>query len=286
LPSIAPDERNHPRLAEVHPLATQAIRGDETAASVSSDYAGFGSTIGVRLRSMIRDAWEICRLPQVEIDLMCRAAANNDPFYERLVRDFYATTRRRHRRFPLFRQNSLGLALAHLPATFDEYFMAIEASARRNVKKARRLGYHFGPIEFNDHMADIGEIRRSAETRQGAMPDEFLTGEVPRCSDPPPKDDTHGWPYFGVLKGNKLVAYAGCFVCGQVCVLEHIYGHIAYQSNGVVPLLIVGIAQHLIEHRPPVQYFCYDTYFGASINMRRFKRKFLFRPHKVKWVLG
>ena len=68
--------------------------------------------------------------------------------------------------------------------------------------------------------------------------------------------------------------------------LEHVYGHADRQPDGVVPMLIVGIAEHLIRQRPMVKYFCYGTYFGASTTMRRFKRKFLFEPHRVDWQLG
>jgi hypothetical protein len=239
-----------------------------------------------RWRRALDDFREMLKLPRVEVNLMLSATRENDPFYQRLVLELYASTRRRHPRFPLIRQKTFGVALARLPDSFDQYFMAIEAAGRRNVKKARRLGYRFAPIRFNDHIADVTEIRRSTDRRQGPMPKEFLQEEVNPCTDPPSTTQLHEWPYFGVLKDEKLFAYAGCFICGEICFLEHIYGHSAFHSDGIVPMLIVGIAQHLIESRPSVRYYCYSNYFGASITLRRFQRKFLFLPHKVKWVLG
>lgn len=239
-----------------------------------------------RWRILLDDFYKALTLPRVEVNLMYRATLDNDPFYRGLARDFYASTQRRQPRFPLIRHKALGVALAHLPSSFDEFFMAIEAAGRRNVKKAGRLGYRFAPINFNDHLVDIGEIWHSTDTRQGPMPEEFLKAEIKRCTDPPSRSLTHGWPYFGVLNGDKLFAYAGCFVCGEICILEQIYGHSAYHPDGIVPMLIVGIAQHLIESRPSVRYFCYGSYFGAGTTMRRFQRKFLFHPYKVKWVLG
>ncbi|HEX5444151.1 MAG TPA: hypothetical protein VFW87_10000, partial [Pirellulales bacterium] len=67
--------------------------------------------------------------------------------------------------------------------------------------------------------------------------------------------------------------------------LEHILGDAAYHAEGVVPLLIVSLAKHLREQYPEVKYFVYGTYFGAREAMRRFKRKFLFMPHRVQWKL-
>jgi hypothetical protein len=238
----------------------------------------------VKVTQLVRDLWEVPRLPRVQVCLQAERARANDPFYQQLVEEFYASTQSRHRRFPLIRANRLGVALCRLPRDFKEYFMKIEAAARRNVKKACRLGYEFRQIQYNEHLGDVAEIRRSARERQGALPNEFLNGDVRPSNNPPSLDTAHDYPYFGVLKEGKLYAYAGCFVCGEICLLEHIYGHAAWQPDGIVPMLIVGIAEHLIIRRPGVKYFCYGTYFGASLTMRRFKRKFLLEPHKVEWI--
>ena len=175
------------------------------------------------------------RFPRVEVNLKYSEALHNHPFYRQLVLDFYSSTQRRHPRFPLVRQKTLGVPLLELPSSFNKYFMAIEAAGRRNVKKAKRLGYHSALINYNDHLAQIGEIRRSTDTRQGPMTKEFLHADIKPCTDPPSTTLTHGWPYFGVLRDDTLFAYAGCFVCGEICILEHIYGHSDYQSDGIVP---------------------------------------------------
>src|SRR5690606_5127016 len=119
------------------------------AASISSIVDGF------------RDAWQVRSLPRAEVKLMASAAKLNHPFYERLVQEFYAMCRRRHRRWFWIRQFEVGVALCRLQESFDEYFSSIEASARRNVKKARRLGYTVRIINYNEHLDDITAIRRS-----------------------------------------------------------------------------------------------------------------------------
>lgn len=232
------------------------------------------------------DLRELARLPEVTIDLMMRATRENDPFYERMVRDFYGETRARHRRFPLLRHWRYGVALCPLPATADDYFASIEAAARRNYKKAQRLGYRFERLEHNRFLSDMKEIHSSTDVRQGRMPDHLVHGEVKPCSDPPSRTNVHDYPYFGILKDGKLVAYSGSLVAGEAFLIEQLYGHAAHHADGVVPMLLIEMAGHIRAHYPHVKYYVNEMYYGAGETMRRFKRKFGFLPHKVRWVLG
>jgi len=225
-------------------------------------------------------------MPRVSVDLMCRETAANDSFYEDLVRDFHAATRKRHPKFPLVKMDEFGVALADLPKSFDEYFMMIEASARRNFKKAKRKGYKFKRIDYNAFLDDVREIWQSTDVRQGRMPEKFLKGEVSPSSNPPSRTNTHDYPYFGVVLGDKLVSYAGCVVSGEICMIEQLYGHADHHAEGVVPMLIIGIAGYVIDNFPCVKYYGYENFLGAGRNLRRFKKKFKFLPYHVKWVLG
>lgn len=235
---------------------------------------------------MFGDFLSLIRLPRVDINLNHAETVGNDPFYGRIVREFYETTRRRHPKFPLVKRYEYGVALCTIPKEFEAYFMMIEAAARRNFKKAERNGYVFSKIDFNNHLGDIKEIRQSTDVRQGSVASEILNGKVTRCSNPASTTNIHDYPYFGILKDGRLVAYAGCLVAGELCMIEHILGHAARQSDGIVPALIISIARYVMEHYPSVKYYGYGTYFGAGRTMRRFKRKFGFVPHRVKWTLG
>jgi hypothetical protein len=238
-----------------------------------------------RIQLLGEDIRGLLRLPRVEVNLMIDRARDNDPFFERMAREFYREARRRHRKFPLVAAMELGVALCPLTGNMEEYLKLIESSARRNCKKAERLGYRFDKINFNDHLHEIRSIRQSTDTRQGKLPDDFLNGPVAECKNPPSRNPTHDYPYFGILKDGHLYAYAGCMVAGELCMLEHIYGHAAHQENGIVPLMLVGIAQHVMKHHPTVRYYGYGTFFGATPTMRRFKKKFHFLPHRVTWRL-
>lgn len=237
-----------------------------------------------RAAKLIQDTVRLTRLPKIAVNLMHSATAQNDPFYSEIVKEFYQEARRRHRKFPLVRQFEYGMAVCVLPKTAEEYLALIEPAGRRNIKKAARLGYSLERLDYNRHIEDVREILASTDTRQGKRFN--VDQEVKPCSNPPSKTSLHDYPYFGVLKDGKAVAYAGCFVGGEICMIQTIYGHAAHQGDGVVPLLITGVAQQLYEHFPSVKYYVYGTFFGAGETMRRFKTKFAFAPHRVQWVLG
>lgn len=239
-----------------------------------------------RFQLLAEDIRALAKLPRVEVHLMLERTHGHDPFFAQMAQDFYREANQRHRKFPLVAALEHGVALCPLPETMAAYHKLIEASARRNAKKAERLGYRFAKIQFNDHLDDIRAIRQSTEVRQGRLPDEFLNAPVAPCLNPPSRDPHHDYPYFGIVKDGHLYAYAGCLIAGELGMIEHIYGHAAHQENGIVPLMMIGIAGHLMTHHPAVRYYGYGTFFGATATMRRFKKKFHFLPHRVTWVLG
>lgn len=230
---------------------------------------------------------EFRNMPTVCVNLMHEQTAGNDPFYAGVVRGFYDDARRRRLRRLFLRQMTTGVALCRLPDTFDQYFMRVEGSARRNYKKAIREGCTVRRINFNEHLDDIREIWQSTDVRQGkAMPKVYVEGAVRPCDDPPSRNALHDYPYLGAFVGGKMIGYVGCLVAGELCMVEQILGHAGHLTVGAVPQLIIGTADYLFAHHPAVRYYAYGTYFGAKEGLRRFKRKFDFLPHQVEWVLG
>ena len=226
----------------------------------------------------------ISNLPSISIDLMMSSTLDNHPFYRNVTRQFHQNATRRHTKFPLIRQLEYGVAVSLLKSAPPPYSNRVGPAAKRNLKKALRLGYRFERMDYNRHVEDVTAIHRSTKVRQGQeMPKHFFSATAPSIIDPPSTTLTHDYPYFGIFKDDTLVAYASCLIAGELCAIETIYGHADHHSNGVVPLLLVSLADHLIVHHPQVLYYVYDTYFGASETMRRFKRKFLFLPHRVSW---
>lgn len=239
-----------------------------------------------QLKNLISDLRTLRQMPYVAINLAAGETADNDPFYATLVVDFYRYVRRRHPRLLFVRAFEYGVALCCLPQDPGGYEAMIEASGRRNIKKARRAGYGFERIDFNAHLEDILEIRRSADVRQGEVTGYMRSDTVEQCRNPPSRSNVHDYVYYGILKEGRLVAYAGCLVAGELCMIEHILGHADFLGDGIVPLLIADIATDVVVRYPRVRCFAYGTYFGGGETMRRFKKKFGFVPHRVTWEKG
>lgn len=230
---------------------------------------------------------ELRALPRVTINLQCAGTTGNDPFYGQVVREFYREATRRHPKFPLIRQMEYGYSIHHVGEGDDEYLRSIESAGRRNYRKSCRLGYRFERIDYNAHLADVTAILRSAPVRQGRpMPERFFTKDAAPVHNPPSRTNQHDYPYFGILRDGRLLAYASCIVAGELCTIESIYGHAEHLADGIVPMMVIEMAGWVRVHYPGVRYYAYGTYYGASDTMQRFKRKFDFMPHRAHWVLG
>lgn len=227
---------------------------------------------------------ELISLPYVEINLRGGETKGNDPFFGWVVRNFHRTSTRRHPKFPLIRHYEYGITLCPLTGNFDDYFKAIESAARRNYKKACRLGYVFERIDCKQYVDDMTAIVRSTPVRQGRpMPARFFTDGISAPDNPASNSNLHDYPYFGIVRDGRLHAYASCLIAGDICSIETIYGHADHQADGIVPMLLIDIARTMVKHNPDVKYYSYGTYFGASETMQRFKRKFGFIPCRVRW---
>jgi len=238
-----------------------------------------------RANTLLEDVRTARALPQVNVSLMHERTRDNDPFFGQTTTKVYQEYTRRHPRFPLIRFLEYGVAMCPMPEDHDKYWASLDGSARRNVRKAIKLDYQFERIDYNARLGEINAILRSATTRQGEMDADFLARGAKPINDPPSRDNCHDYVYFGVLKDDTVVAYAGCFVAGEILMIHTIFGHAEHQSNGVVPMLIDGIAAEIYRSYPAVRYYAYDKWFGASPNLRRFKQKFRFLPHRVHWRL-
>lgn len=228
----------------------------------------------------------IREMPKVNVNLMLDKCEDNDPFYRKVTLDFFKEATSRHPKFPLVKKLELGIALYNYTGDEDEYFNAVESSARRNFKKASRNGFVFKKINYNDYIDDVWEIRKSAHSRQGKMPEELIKNRPKESTMPKTKTHYHDYPYYGVLnEDGKLVAYAGCLVTGEMAAVEHVYGHAEFQNFGIVPMLYIAMAKQLKEDYPSIRFYSYGTFLGASDTLKRFKKKFQFKPHKVNWIL-
>ncbi len=224
-------------------------------------------------------------MSKVNINLMLSKTKGNVPFYGEMVNQFYSNAQRSHSRCRVIKNYAKGIALCLLSENFDEFFKEIDATIRQDCEKALRSGYTFQKINYNYFLSDIKEIHQSADRRREKLSEEFLKADLKECKNPLSLTNIHDYPYFGVLKDGKLCSYLGCFIAGEICLIEHIFEHAEHHSEGVMPFLIMETARHVLNAYPKVRFYGCGTYFGASESLKRFKRHVCFFPYQVNWLL-
>jgi hypothetical protein len=237
------------------------------------------------MESRLGSLLKLLNLPKISINLMLGKTSGNDPFYADMVKRWHALATARHPKFFFIRQFQYGFALCRLPLTFEEYFQSLKKSARWNYRKAIRKGYEVKRFDVNTKRDEISAILKSTPIRQGKLPKALREGHFPIVNDPPSRTPFHDFFYMGAFRNEKLLAYVSCAIMGELCNLNDIYGHAAFENDGLVPLLLIMVAETVYKSYSTVKYYGFGTYFGARATMRQFKRKFAFYPYHVTWQL-
>lgn len=243
-----------------------------------------------RMKEHVKDFFKEVRrfisMPKLNVNLMYKLTKDNDPFYGMVTKKFYNMCNSYHPKYKVIPRYRYGIAIMSLTKTWSEYFKSLSGPAQRNYRKALKNECVFKRIEYNDYLDDIYDIIHSTDIRQGEMRVNNSDNYMIPNNDPKSNTTYHDYPYFGVLLNNKLVAIGSCLIAGEYAELTTVYGNVKYQQLGIVPFMVINAVRMLIEEYTNVKYFGYDTYFGARVGMRRFKRKMLFSPFKVRWILG
>jgi hypothetical protein len=217
---------------------------------------------------------QLIRLPKAQLMFRQQLAPEH-------VRSTYAMFTKRHPRYKIIRNKTVGAALIDLRdfATREHYLDTIKARncGAWHARRARSRGYVFAEIERNDHVDDIHAINTSVEQRQGRpMDSNYL--EKHEHFEPLPH-----FRYYGVLDpAGRLVAYANFGMYGNFGALAQLIGH--RNNDGIMHLLITEIVCRLIDDGQP-SYIMYDTYFGAQPGLRQFKTIVGFKPYHAKFSL-
>jgi len=224
--------------------------------------------------------FEILKLPAKEISFKncCNECKEN---YLKTYRYFT-----KPHRFKLFKNKSIGVALINLTEydTFEQYYKSINGknSAAYYARKAIRRGYKFIEIDRNDYINDIYEINTSSEIRQGRkMPESYLK-KVEKYQN------EKNYRYFGVVnKDGVLVAYCNIGFYGEFALISSLLGHKEYLNDGIMYLMMVEVNKIVLENykKNGCKYIMYDTFFGASNGLKKFKQKLGYKPYRVKWKL-
>ncbi|MBL7923715.1 MAG: hypothetical protein JNL88_05915 [Bacteroidia bacterium] len=188
---------------------------------------------------------------------------------------------KRHPRFFLIRNKTLGVALLSLQAfpTYAEYLQSVSGknSAAYYSRKAEKANYIFREID-PDTLADaIHAIHHSAETRQGKV----LSSAYLEPLKMYPKNQ-HNF-YYGLFKEDELVAYLWLVKSGELITFNRLMGHAAHLKNGIMFLLVLKGIERIFQLLPRPSYLMYDTLLGASEGLSLFKKRIGFKPFHVNW---
>ncbi len=216
----------------------------------------------------------IARMPVAQLEFRREL---NPPDVARMHRHFT----RRHPRYLVCQNKSIGAALVDL-SRFNDHSAYLDTvkggnSAAAHASKARKKGYRVVEIDRNNYVDQIHAINNSVEVRQGRPMDAIYREKVTQFSNE--KNCT----YMGVLNpAGELVSYANFGTYGNFVAIDRIIGF--RNNDGVMHLLMTDIVGRLIEERK-VRYLMYDTCFGASPGLIKFKTMHGFSPHRAKFSI-
>jgi len=221
-----------------------------------------------KLRRLLKLSLHLSTLPVARLIFH----ADNHPDRARAAYEHFT---RPHRKYKLFRNKSMGMALIHLsgfdsPTAYLEG-MSKNGSASPHSRKAEERGYALRQIDRTSYLEDIEQMNVAAEERQpSTLSDPFGTHERCRC--------------YGAFDANgRLVAYCNVGLYGNFASADELA---AYKNrDGVLYLMLMGIVCELIEEHG-IDYFMYDSFLGAKAGQRKFKRRLGFRPYRVRYELA
>jgi hypothetical protein len=227
----------------------------------------------VKRSSLVTDALEVIRHPGVAIEMSgdegCRV--------------LYGAFTKRHARWRLIQSHRWGVALLRVPDSYDGYLKGSERShLRREVNRAVRAGYAFGPLDPIARLDEVMDVNRSAEERQGRPihPAYLDRDKVRRYFE-------RSTDVYGVTDGSGVLkAYLCLRTCGEVAVVERLLGHSDDLRGGIMWVLLTGAIRELIgqrQERGGPTWMMYDKFSGATVGMRQFKRWLGCEPYRVSW---
>ena len=201
----------------------------------------------------------------------------NPPHVERIYQHFT----KRHPKYKVFQNKSLGAALVNLSGyrSREDYIGSVKGrnSAEHHARKAKAKGYMIVEIDRNRFIDEIHDINTSVDIRQGQPMDAaYLQKQTYYNAD-------KNFKYYGAISATgKLMAYSELGFYGNFASFNRVIG--VRNNDGVMHLMVTEIICSLIEGGA-FTYLMYDTYFGASPGLQSFKKMLGFVPHRAKYSL-
>ena len=233
-------------------------------------FAGIKYKLGCKSHNIFRILREIKELPKTEL-----------VFDGVQYKDIYKYFTKPHPKYKVIKNKTVGACLLEKPQSFEAY---LSGKSRQNLRTCRnrslKNGYSFSEINVRDCADGILEINKSKAIRQGREMDESYFDKDAIIEGSLDKQ------CFGVFDGEgKILAYCYLIEAGNFLIISRLLGHADYLKEGVMYYMIGACVEKWLtgEKWQAVKYFFYDTYFGSTAGLKKFKADLGFVPYKVKY---
>jgi hypothetical protein len=174
------------------------------------------------------------------------------------------------------------LAMLVIPENMEAYQKFIGDKSRNMLRKAARAGYTVRPFLSQHYLDDIFAINTSLEERGGRpMSEGYRLYPKPMDAALGRYCPRHAIVNIGCFFGEKLVAYCNLVLLGEMAIVNRILGHGAHLSQGIMNLLVQGVASACIGRQPAIRAVNYLTLRSSRKEIDRFKKSVGFRPYAV-----
>lgn len=235
-------------------------------------FAGIKYKAGCKMHNISRILQDIKKLPKTQLE-----------FYGDKYKDIYKHFTKPHPRYKIIKNKTVGVCLLKKPESFEAYLGGKE---RQNLRTSRnrsvKNGYTFAAIDVRDYAEGILEINTSKAVRQGHEMNAAYFDKNAVIESSLDKQ------CFGVFDGGgRIIAYCYLIEAGNFLIISRLLGHADYLKEGVMYFMISSCVEKWLTDTlwQNVEYFFYDTYFGASSGLKKFKFDLGFVPYKVKYKL-
>jgi len=223
--------------------------------------------------------FELLNLPSIKISFR----DSNEKSIENYITTYKLFTKKH--RLKIIRNKVIGVSIIDLNNfnNYNEYYKSINGknSAAYYSRKAKKRDYNFLEIDRNNYIENIYEINTSKEIRQGRKMSSKYQNKTKKYIN------KNNYKYFGIVKGEEnLVSYCNIGFFGEFAVVNSLLGHSNHLNNGVMYYMMVEFHKIMIEEYKDIgyRYIMYDTFYGGSVGLRKFKTKLGYSPYNVKWV--
>jgi len=185
---------------------------------------------------------------------------------------------------PLYLQLSRGqydrCSVLPLEGTLDEWKTS-HRTARKRASNAERMGYRFTPVERERFSEDIYQINTSLDHRQGRPMTSAYRQRHDFSKLPDYRCEHHRINTYGVLTGERLVAYLWLYRAGDLALVSSILGHGDHLRGNIMYLLMQGTIEQELEQGG---FLVYNRHDSGTDGLRFYKERVGFTEESVRWT--